>query len=342
MRAGIAAAIIALAALATPSTAARAQSDALVKAARAEGQVTWYITHYPADVAEETGRAFTRKFPGITVNVFRTTAQVAYQRLLQDLRENVAQCDVFSSTDIGHYVNLKKQNRLAKFHPENADKLIAEFRDYDPDGFYYPTNAGLVILAYNTRKVSAADAPTTWRDLIDPKWRGRVAVGHPGFSAYVGTWVVMMSQLYGWDYFEKLDKNDPLIGRSINDTVTALNSGERWIAASAAQTVLENVGRGNPLAIVYPTDGALLMVAPSAVMANAPHPNAARLLLEFLLDVEHSRIVVDNGGISLRPEVPLKPPAKSFREVKIIRPTEAQIVDGIPKVIEKWRDTFGG
>ena len=61
---------------------------------------------------------------------------------------------------------------------------------------------------------------------------GKVSIGHPGFSGYVGTWVVQMKKLYGWDYFKKLEQNKPRIGRSINDTVTMLNAGERIVAGT--------------------------------------------------------------------------------------------------------------
>src|SRR3546814_1271686 len=95
--------------------------------------------------------------------------------------------------------------------------------------------------------VCSSDLPTKWSDLTDPKWKDKITVGHPGFSGYVGTWVVMMRKLYGWEYFEKLEENNPQIGRSINDTVTMLNAGERAIGAGPSATTLISASRGNPL-----------------------------------------------------------------------------------------------
>jgi iron(III) transport system substrate-binding protein len=189
--------------------------------------------------------------------------------------------------------------------------------------------------------VKPEDVPKNWPDLLDPKWRNQVSVGHPGFSGYVGTWVLVMRKLYGWEYFEKLEKNQPLLGRSVNDTITMLNSGERSVAAGPSGTTLVSADKGNPLALVYPTDGAVLMVSPSAVMANAPHPNAARLFMEFLLGEEHARISVKMRNESLRPEVKPLAGARPFTEVKVIRLSTAEIDKGIPEVIEQWRDTFG-
>ena len=118
--------------------------------------------------------------------------------------------------------------------------------------------------------VPEKDAPKNWPDLLDPKWKGKVSIGHPAFSGYVGTWVVLMRKLYGWDYFEKLEKNQPQIGRSVNATVTMLNAKERWVAAGPEATTLLSRDKGNPLGVIYPTDGSLLMVSPSGIPRNSP------------------------------------------------------------------------
>ena len=338
-------AILLLASLLVP-WAADAQISAteqkLYEAAKKEGgEITWYSAHSAAEVLELIGRGFEAKFPGLKVNVVRATAQVAFQRLSQDVKANSAQCDVFSSTDVGHYVYLKQNKLLAKYVPENASKMFPAYQNLDPDGFYHITSAGLVLITYNTAKVKPEDAPKKWTDLQDPKWRNQVSLGHPGFSGYVGTWAVLMKKLYGWDYFKKLEVNKPQIGRSINDTVTMLNAGERSVAAGPAETTLRSAQKGNPLALVYPEDGTLLMYAPSAVMANSKRPNGAKLFMEFLMGVEYSQIMVEQYGEPMRPEVKLPPEMKPIDQIKTLRPTVDEIVNGVPEVKELWRDTFG-
>lgn len=320
---------------------AAGNEKALHAAARAEGSLTWYISHYSSELAQDVGRSFTEKYPGVAVNVVRTTAQVAYQRLNQDIAAGVANCDVFSSTDIGHYAALHQKKAFAEYTPQAVGQLAPEFRKYAKEGFYYPSSAGLVLLTYNSREVKEADAPKNWPDLVDPKWKGRVALGHPAFSGYVGTWAVQMRKLYGLDYFKKLERNRPHIGRSINDTVTVLNSGERLVAAGPEQTTLESAARGNPVAIAYPSDGTLLMIGPSAILKNAPHPNAARLFAEFLLSEEYSKLLVRYRGIPMRADVAPPEGLRALKDIKILRPSEAEIIAGIPEVIEDWRDVFG-
>ena len=320
--------------------AAHADIKALEEGAKKEGELTWYVAHYTSEGAEDLGRGFT-EMTGVKVNVVRTTAQVAYQRLLQDLKNNQTICDVFSSTDVGHYVRLAAEGRFEKYMPETESKILPAFRNFDPAGFYHTTSAGLVVLTYNSTKVTAEEAPKKWQDLLDIKWKGKVSIGHPGFSGYVGTWVLTMKNLYSWSYFDKLEKNKPQIGRSINDTVTALNAGERQVAAGADGSTLFSASRGNPLAVSYPTDGSVLIIAPSAIMKGTKHPNAAKLFMEYLYSVEAAKINAKHFAIPLRPEVPSPPGAKPISELKTIRPTVAEIDKGVPEVIEQWRDTFG-
>jgi len=120
-----------VAALAFAPAAALADTKALEDAARKEGELTWYVAHYTSEGAEELGSEFAKLY-GIKVNVVRTTAQVAYQRLLQDLKNNQTVCDVFSSTDVGHYVRLAADGKFEKYVPDTESKIVPAFRNFDP------------------------------------------------------------------------------------------------------------------------------------------------------------------------------------------------------------------
>src|ERR1043166_8713176 len=124
--------------------------------ARKEGEVTWYTAHSNDTTAQALGRDFEAAFPGIKANVVRTTAQVAYQRVSQEIKAGAMQVDVLSSTDIGHYVSLKDNNLLERYVPDNASKVIDIYKNYDPDGNYFVTSAGMMAIGYNTTKVAAA------------------------------------------------------------------------------------------------------------------------------------------------------------------------------------------
>jgi iron(III) transport system substrate-binding protein len=320
---------------------ARADLAAMQAAARQEGTLTWYIAQVDTETAERMGRAFSEKYPGIKVAVIRTTGQVAYERLLQDLKNNAPQCDVFSSTDIAQYPALKQRKALAEFTPQGAATLLPAFANLADPGLYYPASATSHLLVYHKQNVTQADAPKSWTDLLDPKWKGRVATGHPAFSGCTGIWVLALRKTYGWDYFEKLAKNNPRIGRSGNDPLTLINAGECLVGPAPTSTAFQNVDKGNPIQPVYPADGATLCVGPSAVMANAPHPNAARLFMEWLLSDDFAKLSVANHGDPVHPGLTLTSGQKPMDEVPLMQLSIAEIAKGVPEVIEQWRDTFG-
>ena len=330
-------------ALAQSAPAMTPHEKELYEAAKKEGgELTWYTAQSDDITAQALGRSFESLYPGLKVNVLRTTAQVAYQRVTQEIKASAIQCDVLSSTDLGHSVALKASGAFEKYVPENSSKVLDVYKNYDPDGYYFVTSAGMIGIGYNTSKVKEADAPKNWTDLLDPKWNNNIALGHPGFSGYVGTWALTLRNQYGWDFFEKLAKNNPRVGRSINDTVTMLNAGESAIAGSGpVGTLMESVQKGNPLAMIYPTEGTVLIIAPSGVPKGVKHPNAAKLFMEYLLSAEASKIWVTHFNESMRPEVKPLGGAKSAADVKTIRPTVDEITKGIPEVIKQWRDTFG-
>jgi iron(III) transport system substrate-binding protein len=332
-----------LRALAQSAPAITPHEKELYEAARKEGgELTWYTAHSDDITAQALGRSFEQLYPGLKVNVLRTTAQVAYQRITQEIKASAIQCDVLSSTDLGHSVELKAKGAFEKYVPENSSKVLDIYKGYDPDGYYFVTSAGMIGIGYNTAKVKAADAPKNWTDLLDAKWKDNIALGHPGFSGYVGTWALTLRNKYGWEFFEKLAKNNPRVGRSINDTVTMLNAGESAVAGSGpVGTLLDSLKKGNPLAMIYPTDGTVLIIAPSSIMKGAKHPNAARLFMEFLMSEGASRIWVEHFNESMRPEVSAVAGAVSAKDLKIIRPTVAEITKGVPEVIKQWRETFG-
>jgi iron(III) transport system substrate-binding protein len=121
-----------------------------------------------------------------------------------------------------------------------------------------------------------------------------------------------------------------------------LNAGESAIAGSGpVGTLLDSLKKGNPLAMAYPTDGTVLIIAPSSIMKGCKHPNGARLFMEFLMTEGASRIWVEHFNESIRPEVSATAGAKAAKDLKIIRPTVAEITKGVPEVIKQWRETFG-
>lgn len=326
------------------TTVHAADLKAIEEAARKEGPMTWYISLYSQGVAEKAAAAFARKYPGLKVIPIRATTGGSWQRLSQDLKSNVATASVFSTTGLGgHYQILHRDGQLAQYVPENAAKLSPSVKPAIVPGYVYPMGAGLLAMAYNSAKVKAAEAPKAWTDLTDPKWKGRLALGHPAFSGFDAAWAVVMMKRIGWSYYQAIAKNNPLVQRSTFDTLTALSSGERVVATLPDAFAIEASEKGNPVTVVYPSDGSVMILGYTAILKNAPQPNTARLFTEFLLGVEHAQVVADARYVSIRPEVVTKlQGGKRLDEITLAPVIPAEETEKeLPGIIERWRDLFG-
>jgi iron(III) transport system substrate-binding protein len=344
-RGALATALLLGAALAGPAAAQQpALSTAtrtLYEAAKKDGELTWYVSHYNGETAEAIGRDFTRVYPGVKVNVVRATAQVIFQRLSQDLKAGAANADVLSSTDASHFAFLKEKKLLATYRPENADSVYPLYRNMDPDNQFHATHTAMLVIVYRSDKVDEASAPKSWQDLLDPRFKGKLAFGHPGYSGLVGAWAVSLDKKFGWSYFEKLKANQPQVGRSINDVKTMLDSGERAVGSDGDGYFRKKQHEGSPYRTVYPADGAVVVLSGTGVMAHSTKPNAARLFANFLISKEAQQgLVTRDWSPAMRPDVPASPGAKTPDEVPTMR-VGNEDMEALTKLRERWRDTFG-
>ena len=333
--------MVALGAGALAAPAFAESEEQLYAAAKKEGRVTWYAGYLNQPICEAIGEAFTKKYPGVRVFATKTTSQVAFQRVLQDFNAGAVQADIFSSTDANHMTYLIGKGQLVKYTPPNAAGLVKALRDFNGGGYYYPGWVGVVALMYNTKKVSAADSPKDWPDLTDPKWKNRISFGSPNFSGLVGVWAVAMTQKYGWEYFEKLNKLNPQIGRSIDDAVAVLNGGERDVAICSAAAAFRSAKTGNPLAVNYAKSFTLADYSPTAILKGSHSPNAAKLFANFSAGPEYSKILADNEEQPLRGDVPPPKGAKSLADLTLYQPDLADVEKLLPGIRNKWRDLFG-
>src|SRR5205814_8749433 len=151
-------------------------TPALIEAARQEGQVIHY-TSTDLPVAEKLAKSFEAKYPGIAVRVERTGAERVFQRIGQEYSSNIHAVDVVNSSDAAHFIVWKRDGVLVPFVPEDVAKFYPpDHRDID--GQFASWRIFLSIIAYNTNFVKAGDAPKSFADLLDPKWKGKIVKAH--------------------------------------------------------------------------------------------------------------------------------------------------------------------
>ncbi|HET7912054.1 MAG TPA: extracellular solute-binding protein, partial [Pseudolabrys sp.] len=176
--------------------AAETITPALVAAATKEGQVTWY-TSADLQLAEKVGKAFEQKFPGIRARVERAGGERIFSRVAQEYAAGLHVPDAVSTGDAAQFLVWKRQGLLAPYVPDDVAKHIpAEHRD--SDGFYATVRSSLCVIAYNTQLVKSAEAPKSFADLLDPKWKGKIVKAHPSYSGTIMTSTYQMVRELGW------------------------------------------------------------------------------------------------------------------------------------------------
>jgi iron(III) transport system substrate-binding protein len=312
----------------------------LLAAAKAEGRVVFY-TAVDVLVGEKLGKAFEAKYPGITVQVERAGAERNFQRIMQEYGSNIHAADVIDSSDATHLLLWKRKGWLAPYVPEGVERWPAAQRD--SDGFYAANRANLSVIGYNSKQIKPADAPKSFADLLDPKWRGKMVKGHPGYSGTIMTATFEISEALGWSFFEKLGKQRVMQVQSSTEPPKKVALGERPIMADGNEyNLLLLKEDGAPIEAVYPTEGTPLVSGMAGIMKDGPHPNAARLFTSFLFSLEGQQLMSDVGALrTFHPDVKEKPGRKPFHEIKLLEADTADQEKAIETIRSKYTEYFG-
>jgi iron(III) transport system substrate-binding protein len=314
--------------------------DARLEAAKKEGKVVWY-TSLALPTAEKIGKLFEAAYPGIKVEVQRTGSQRILQRVMQEMQANLKLVDVIHTSDAGHFVLLKEKKLLMKYTPPGVDAFPAGFKD--KDGYYFTLRATVNVIAYNTKLVPAAEAPKGWKDLLDPKWRGKMVTAHPGYSGVISTHVLALVQLYGWDYFKQLAQNKLMLVQSAVDPAGVVASGERQVAVDGGDYYYYQMKKkGNPIEVVYPKEGVPLVVSPTAIASFAPHPNAAKLFTDFTFSRELQQVMADSEGLYTgHPDVKYPADKPKLSDLKLLTVDPEELEKRNEEIKTKFVEFFG-
>jgi iron(III) transport system substrate-binding protein len=314
--------------------------DARLVEARREGKVVWY-TAAALLTAERVAKLFEEAHPGIKVEVHRSGSERILQRLMQETAAGIKNADVFNSSDVGHYALLKKKGMLARHTPAGAERFPEGFRDRD--GMAFGWRAFLIVMSYNSKLLPSAEAPGNWKDLLDPKWKGKLVTAHPGYSGSIATYMLALVNLYGWDYFKQLGQNKPHITQSVHDPAQVVAAGERIVGANGADYFLYSQRKkGNPIGIVYPQDGAPLVVSPSAITSSSVHPAAARIFTDFIFTRQVQQFLADSEGLYVpHPEVTYPTDKPKLSDVKSLNVDPEELERRTEEIKKRFVEFFG-
>jgi iron(III) transport system substrate-binding protein len=315
-------------------------TPALIEAAKKEGKLSWY-TSVDLPVAEKIAKAFEAAYPGVSMKVERSGAERIFQRIGQEYQSKIYNCDVVNSSDAAHLIIWKRESMLASFLPEDVAKYFPK-EHWDPDGMYASWRVTLSPIAYNTSQVKAEEAPKGFMDLLAPKWSGKIVKAHPGYSGTIMTATQQLSRDLGWSYFEKLAKQKVMQVQSAADPPKKVSAGERAVMADGTEYMVNLLkARDEPIEEVYAVEGTPLVTGPSAVLARAANPNAARLFYAWSMTAEAQQLNVEVGALrSVHSLVKDRPGRKKLSDIKTLREDAAAVADQADDIKARYLKLF--
>ncbi len=306
--------------LSVPATAAERSAAALVPwgpmgeieaAARKEGKLVIYAAAGHADQEAQVamGKRFRERY-GVTIDWTTLNAQDIVPRVLAEQRTRQYIADITMSGIAGHYTELKPRGYVAPIlAPSTLEKGVwrldpATVFSKERDWLYInmPLNPTFFV---NTQLLSPAEEPKSYKDLLNSKWKEKIVLQDPSKGGRGSGWFRAVYKELGLDYMKALAKQVVIVANT-NDSVDAVARGQYPLAlAPATNRGRQLINEGAPVKFAHPAEGSHITTNGVCLIANSPHPNAAKLFLDWFFSKEGQMIYApNNSSISVRKDVP--------------------------------------
>ncbi len=267
------------------AAASFAASVDLIEGAKKEGAMDWFGGG-SAEIDELINRGFMKKYPFIQARKTRVQSQRLLVRFETESRAGKHTADIVRTTD--WYIDIfKKKGLLLQYDPPERKNIPDEMKDRD--GFYTSLYLAVHALVYNTRLVPKNDLPRSYDDLLDPKWKGKLGLEDAAYVWFVNV-LKMKGEKPGIEYMRRLARQDVSLRASTTLLTNLVAAGEIPFAIDLYVDDVERVKKaGAPLDWVA-FDPMIVHTIAGGINKNAPHPNAAKLFMDFLLSEDGQRI----------------------------------------------------
>ena len=311
-----------------------AQSKEVIEGARKEGQLVFY-SGIPIPDAQTILSALEKKYPFVKTTFYRATGPALVSRIQTEQRAGTHAWDVMNSTGFEPYV-LLEQGYFARY--DSAERKHFPEGHKDNDGMWATMYTTPMIVNYNTKLVSPGELPKDYADLLSPKWKGRLGLDSSDFE-----WYANLRKLWGAEKAQKfldgLKKQDVRLvqGRAL---LTGLLSGGEiaMLVNNFLQNVIEAKRKGGPVEFL-PLDPVISAAGLVGINRLAPHPNAAKLFVDFVLSREGQELIVKTDRSSVRKDVAGNP-LDLIKNVRIV-PSDLSLGKNYVQIRDEYRNLLG-
>jgi iron(III) transport system substrate-binding protein len=278
-------------------------SPDVMAAAKKEGVVVWYTSTDTKALAGLVAK-FEASHPGITLQTLQLSSNLIPARILTEQRGNHYNADLTNGDNIP-MGQLKAAGALQPYKAPDPEKFVKGA--LDPNDYLHTVYMATTVLAWNPKKLAAdgLKPPASLADLAKPEWRGKIGIDSTAYNWYMG---VLETMPNAQEFLKAIVANKPFLTQGHTNTVTQLESGEFDVTPTAYGYLADEdhvAGRNVDYLIPKPL---LVDLGPLCLVKNAPHPNAAHVLLDWLLSKDGQQAFVDlSGRPSMRTDVKNRP-----------------------------------
>ncbi len=314
------------------SAAQDGHSQKLIEGAKKENTLVWYTSASIEDV-KAIFTAFNKKYPFIKTDFYRAGSASLFNRILNEARVGKVLFDLIAIRGLETH-QLVKAGFLQRYVSPESTVYPAGFKD--AKGYWVDYFDAYNVIGYNTKLVSRDQAPKSWEDLLDPKWKGKMALDEENFS-----WYGAMTQKWGREktqrYMRALAKQDIQLRSGQTLIAQLMAAGEFSVAMVLAHRIEKMKEQGAPVEWVTTLDPVTASLHPIGVAAKSAHPNAAKLFIDFILSREGQQLMLSIERTPARPGIDTKMEARKLK-LYAIPPELGEHYDQFQK---EFREIFG-
>ncbi|WP_241384550.1 ABC transporter substrate-binding protein [Rhodococcus sp. CH91] len=318
-----------------------AASDTATPGAPSSGDPNRTITVYtsePQAKIDELVAEFEAE-TGIGVEVFRAGTGDLTARIEAERTTGEIGADVLLAADAPTFENYKLDGLLRQYTPADADAMNPGV--VDPEGYYVGTRVIPTVIAYNTTAIDSP--PTSWKDLTDPSYLGRITLPNPNVSgaAAFTTAVWLDTPGLGEEWLAELAANEPTVAESNGPVGQAVAAGTQPVGIVVDYLVRELAAKGSPIALSYPTDGVPYITQPAGIFDDSDNVEAAQEFVDFLVSRRGQEIAVSQQYLPVRADVGTPEGAPALSELTLLTPDLRTITDLQDEAVRKFDDLLG-
>ncbi len=273
----------------------------------------WIYTSLYKDTIAEIQPLLEKKFPDVKFNFYQAGSEEVAAKVNAEELAGGTKADILISSDRFWYEDLAQQGKLHAYKPEAAAKVPKELRH--EGGFYTTVSLPLMVLAYNSEVVDEKNAPKSFKDVIDPKWKGKFSTGSPLASGTNFTTVAFLQKKYGWDFFKALKKNETISEGGNGAVVRRLQSKERPVGWVLIENVLRFKDTDKRIKFILPEDGAIVQMNVMAITKKSKSIEASQKFAEWMYGPEGQKAMLNSFMYSPLPGSPAPAGAPEYKKV---------------------------